>query len=74
VKCSYPTVLTLDVEQTGKTVRLYSNNYFKIMFTLGNYDNNDEIKPCSAIEGMKANVEYAEVSDESVAGQIVAMS
>jgi tetratricopeptide (TPR) repeat protein len=73
VKCSYPAVLTLDVEQTGKTVRLYSNNYFKITFTLGNYDSNDEIKPCSAIEGMKAHVEYAEVSDQSVAGQIVAI-
>jgi len=73
VKCSYPTVLTLNVEQAGKTITLYSNNYFKIPFTLGNYDSNDEILPCKAIDGMKANVEYSEVTDPKVAGQIVAI-
>ena len=73
VTCSYPSVLTLRVEQAGKVVTLYSNNYYKIAFTLGNYDSKEDIQPCKGIEGMKANVEYAEVQDAKVAGQIVSI-
>jgi tetratricopeptide (TPR) repeat protein len=72
IRCSYPTVLALDVDQGGKTLTLYSNNYYKIVFTT-TYDSNDEIKPCTAIEDMKATVKYAEVTDQKVAGQILAI-
>ena len=72
IRCSYPTVLALDVDQGGKVVTLYSNNYYKIVFTTA-YDSNDEIKPCTGIEDAKASVKYAEVSDQRVAGQILAI-
>ena len=72
IRCSYPTVLALDVDQAGKIITLYSNNYYKIVFTT-TYDSNDEIKPCTAIEDMKATVKYAEVTDQKVAGQILAI-
>jgi tetratricopeptide (TPR) repeat protein len=72
IRCSYPNVLALDVDQGGKVITLYSNNYYKIVFTTA-YDFNDEIKPCTAIEDMKASVKYAEVTDKNVAGQILAI-
>jgi tetratricopeptide (TPR) repeat protein len=73
IRCSYPTVLALDVDQGGgKLLTLYSNNYYKIVFTTA-YDSNDEIKPCTAIEDMKASVKYAEVTDKNLAGQILAI-
>ena len=55
-----------------KKITLYNNNYYKIVFTT-TYDSNDEIKPCTAIEDMKATVKYAEVTDQKVAGQILAI-
>jgi tetratricopeptide (TPR) repeat protein len=72
IRCSYPTVLALTVEQSGKKVTLYANNYYKVVFTT-TYDSNDEIKPCTAIEDMKASVKYAEVSDQKVTGQILSI-
>jgi tetratricopeptide (TPR) repeat protein len=72
IRCSYPNVLALDLDQGSKVLTLYSNNYYKIVFTTA-YDSNDEIKPCTAIEDMKASVKYAEVADKNVAGQILAI-
>ncbi len=73
VQCSYPSVITLGVEQGGKTVSLYSNNYYKIDFSVTNYTPTANFNPCKGMEGMKALVEYAEVSDKTIAGQIVSI-
>jgi tetratricopeptide (TPR) repeat protein len=73
VQCSYPTVIALGVEQAGKTITLYNNNYYKIVFTTANYEPEGDIKPCTGIEDMKASVKYAEVSDKVVAGQILSI-
>jgi len=73
VQCSSPNVIALGVEQAGKTTTLYSNDYFKIVFTTANYEPSGDIKPCTGIEGMKASVRYAEVSDKVVAGQILSI-
>jgi Tfp pilus assembly protein PilF len=73
VHCSYPTVLTLDVDHTGKLVSLYSNNYFKIQFSTVGYTSTGDIDPCKMIEGMKASVEYIDITDPRVAGQIVSV-
>ncbi|MGD0445039.1 MAG: hypothetical protein ABSA39_13985 [Edaphobacter sp.] len=72
IRCSYPTVLALDIDQGGKVLTLYSNNYYKIVFTT-TYNSDEEIKPCTAIEDMKATVKYAEVTGKNVAGQILAI-
>jgi len=73
VQCSYPSVITLSVEQGGKTVSLYSNNYYKIDFSATNYTPASNFNPCKGMDGMKALVEYAEVSDKTIAGQIVSI-
>jgi tetratricopeptide (TPR) repeat protein len=72
IRCSYPTVLALTVEQpSGQKTTLYTNNYYKVVFTTINYEPDGDIKPCTGIEDMKASVKYAEVTDKNVAGQIL---
>jgi tetratricopeptide (TPR) repeat protein len=73
VQCSYPNVIALSVDQAGKMITLYNNNYYKIVFTTANYEPDGDIKPCTGIEDMKASVKYAEVSDKTVAGQILSI-
>jgi tetratricopeptide (TPR) repeat protein len=73
VTCSYPNVLALSVDHAGKTIILYNNNYFKIVFTTANYEPDGDIKPCTGIEDMKATIKYAEVPNKTVAGQILSI-
>jgi Tfp pilus assembly protein PilF len=74
IRCSYPTVLALTVDTpAGKKATLYTNNYYKVVFTTANYEPEGDIKPCTGIEDMKASVKYAEVADKNVAGQILSI-
>ena len=40
VKCSAPNVLRVTVDQAGKKISLYANDYYKIVFTTANYKAN----------------------------------
>ena len=74
IRCSYPTVLALTVDApSGKKTTLYTNNYYKVVFTTANYEADGDIKPCTGIEDMKATVKYADVTDKNVAGQILSI-
>jgi tetratricopeptide (TPR) repeat protein len=73
VHCSYPTVLTLSVDQAGKAVSLYRNDFNQIEFSATNFTPKGDLNPCTDIEGMKAKVAYSEVSDKSIAGQILSV-
>jgi len=73
IRCSYPNVLALTVDDSGKKTTLYTNNYYKVVFTTANYEPDGDIKPCTGIEDMKASVKYAEVTDKNVAGQILSI-
>src|SRR6185312_12095031 len=75
VQCSYPMTITLNIEPGGKAkaVSVYRNNFSQIVFTVMNFTPKSDLNPCTDIEGFKAKVEYAEVSDKSIAGQIVAI-
>ena len=61
------------VVQAGKTISLYSNNYLHIEFSAANFTPQGKMNPCTMIEGMKARVVYAEVSDKLIAGQILSV-
>jgi len=75
VHCGYPSVLTLSVDQesNGKAVSLYRNDFNQIEFAAANFTPKSDLNPCTDIEGLKAKVQYAEVSDKSVAGQIISV-
>lgn len=73
VTCSYPSQIDFRVEKSGKTVTLYSNNYFKIDLTELGSTPSDHMNPCTDFEGMKARVQYAASSDKTVDGQVTAV-
>jgi hypothetical protein len=74
VHCSYPTIVTLDVEQPGKpAVSIYSNDFRKIEFRATNFTPQGDFSPCTDLEGLKGKVVYAEVSDKTVGGQILSI-
>jgi tetratricopeptide (TPR) repeat protein len=73
VQCYYPGVMTLSVEQAGITISLYSNDYRHVDYSAANYTPQGTMNPCTMMEGMKARVAYAEVSDKSIAGQILSI-
>jgi tetratricopeptide (TPR) repeat protein len=73
VQCSYPAVIEFHVETAKKPVSLYTNNYFKIDFTALGFTPKSDLNPCKDIEGMKVRVQYAESSDKSVDGQVIAV-
>jgi Tfp pilus assembly protein PilF len=72
-KCSYPTILTLELADPKHSLKLYSNNYYKVPFSTLNFKPEGDLDVCKQLEGMKARVEYADVTDDRVAGQIVAI-
>jgi len=75
VHCAYPSILTLSVETVGQgpAVSLYRNDFKQIEFSATNFAPKGDLNPCTDIEGLKANVGYAEVSDKSIAGQILSV-
>jgi tetratricopeptide (TPR) repeat protein len=75
VHCTYPAVLTLSVQPSGSSapVALYRNDFNLIEFSATNFEPKGDLDPCHDIEGMKAKVAYAEVSDKSIGGQILSV-
>jgi hypothetical protein len=73
VQCEYPSELEFQVNTGGKPVSVYSNDYFKIDLTAVGFTTADSLNPCKDFEGMKARVQYAESSDKSIDGQVIAV-
>jgi tetratricopeptide (TPR) repeat protein len=73
VECSYPSMMDFKIVGTSRTVSLYSANYYNLDLSALGFEPKNEMNPCKDIEGMKARVQYAESSDKSVDGQIVAI-
>jgi Tfp pilus assembly protein PilF len=73
VQCSYPAVLEFSVEGAKKTISIYSSDYYKLDITALGFTPEGDLNPCTGLEGMKARVQYAESSDKTVDGQVVAI-
>ncbi len=73
VQCSDPAVIEFKVEAAGKTVDVYSNNYYDIAFSSANAAPAGDLNPCTDLEGVTAVVKYAEVPDKTVDGQIASV-
>lgn len=73
VACSYPAVLEMRVDGAARPVSLYTNNYYQLDVSALGYTPTADLHPCKDLEGRKARVQYAEVSDKTVDGQIVAI-
>jgi tetratricopeptide (TPR) repeat protein len=73
VTCTYPSVIDFRLEGPRKTISVYSNNYFKIDLTVLGFTPHGDLNPCQDFEGLRARVQYAESSDKSVDGQVIAV-
>ncbi|HMG84778.1 MAG TPA: DUF1570 domain-containing protein [Terracidiphilus sp.] len=73
VTCSYPSVMEFQVEGAKSVVKVYSNDFTKIDFTVVGLTFNGSMNPCKDLNGMKAKVQYAETTDKSVDGQVIAI-
>jgi tetratricopeptide (TPR) repeat protein len=73
VQCSYPAVIEFQVETGKKPVSLYTNNFLKIDLSVLGFTPKGDMNPCKDFEGMKAKVQYAESSDKTVDGQLIAV-
>jgi tetratricopeptide (TPR) repeat protein len=73
VSCGYPAVIEFKVESGKKSISVYNNNYYKMEFSTLGFQPEGDLNPCSAIEGMKARVQYAESTDKTVDGQAIAV-
>ncbi len=73
VTCSYPSVMEFQVEGAKTTAKLYSNDFTKIDFTVVGLTLSGSMNPCKDLNGMKAQVRYAETTDKSVDGQVLAI-
>jgi tetratricopeptide (TPR) repeat protein len=73
VECSYPAAIEFHVDTGKKPVSLYSNNFLKIDLSALGFTPNGDLNPCKSFEGMKARVQYAESSDKTVDGQVIAV-
>ena len=74
-KHGYPSVITFDLERSGtpRTLLLYRNDFKQIEFSATNFTPKGDLNPCTDMEGLKAKVQYAEVTDKSVAGQVISV-
>jgi tetratricopeptide (TPR) repeat protein len=73
VVCSYPATLEFRLEKPGKSISVYSNDYFKIDLSVLGFTPSGSMNPCTDFEGMKASINYAESSDKTIDGQVVAI-
>ena len=75
VKCDFPSYLELEIQVAGKPkpVAVYSSDYFHLDLSALGFEPKAEMNPCHDLDGMKARVMYAESSDKTIDGQIVAI-
>jgi tetratricopeptide (TPR) repeat protein len=73
ITCSYPSVMEFQVDGAKSTVKVYSNDFTKIDFTVVGLTFDGSKNPCKDFNGMKARVQYAETTDKSVDGQVFAV-
>jgi hypothetical protein len=73
VQCSSPAVIEFQLDTGKKPVSVYSNNFFKIDLTVLGFTPSGDMNPCKDFEGKKVRVQYAESSDKTVDGQVIAV-
>jgi len=73
VQCTPLAVIEFQVDTGKRPVTLYSNNFFKIDLTGMGFAPKGDVNPCKDFEGMKARVQFAESTDKTVDGQVIAV-
>jgi Flp pilus assembly protein TadD len=72
VHCDSP-MLDLTVSSGAKTLALHADNYYKIQFSVLNFQFRGDLEPCSDLENRPAKVEYVEFTDKADAPHLIAV-
>ncbi|WP_058189494.1 tetratricopeptide repeat protein [Terracidiphilus gabretensis] len=73
VTCSYPTIIEFQLKAPAQTVTLYNNNFIKIDLSAAGFNPTGSMNPCKDFEGRTARISYAETTDKTVDGQVLAI-
>lgn len=73
VKCSYPAIIEFQIVTARKPVSVYTNDFTRMDLSVFGFTPRGDVNPCADFEGMKAEVQYAETSDKTVDGQVIAV-
>ena len=65
--------LDLTVTSGTRTLALHADNFYKIQFTVLNFQPDGDLKPCSDLENRPAKVEYVECADKAEAPHVIAI-
>jgi tetratricopeptide (TPR) repeat protein len=65
--------LDLTVSYGANTLALHADNFYKIQFTVLNFQPNGDLKPCTDLENRPAKVEYVESADKTDAPHVIAI-
>ena len=73
VRCSYPAEIEFQVTGASGNVAVYSSDFTKLDITAVGFTPTDTLNPCDDLRGTKVRVQYAESSDKTITGQVVAI-
>ena len=66
-------MLDLTVSSGAKTIVLHADNYYKIEFSVLNFQLKGLLEPCHDLENRPAKVEYVESADKTDAPRLIAV-
>ncbi len=73
VTCSVPAALDLRLATSRQTVRLHSEDYFKVQFGAANFTPTGELHPCTELQGTRARVFFWHVQGAPYDGEIISV-
>jgi tetratricopeptide (TPR) repeat protein len=65
VQCSAPSAVDVQLAVGKGTLKLHSDNYYKVAFSALGFSPTGELHPCSDIQGMAAKIDYEDGTDDS---------
>jgi len=70
-QCEGSTSLDLTLTSPRATQHLYSDNYFKVVYSALNYTPHGILNPCTDLQGTRAHIVYHPAKDEAGEGELI---
>jgi hypothetical protein len=70
VNCIYPAVMELTIEVDGKLHKFHAANYYEIQYMAIGGEPQQELQPCTDLNGRRVRVEFIATPGEGYAGEI----
>jgi tetratricopeptide (TPR) repeat protein len=70
VKCGYPAVMDIVIENNGDRRKLRAQNYFQVQYWAVDAPGKTDFQPCEELEGKRVQIEFLSVSGQEFSGLI----